>query len=243
MNNTVRIILIVVLIIVFVSSSVLLGFVIYDAQRSQKQFDYLSGLIELPPADSTDSTQSTPTTNQPGAITNPNNPNTSNTPAITRNIKKLKEMNSDCIGWIYIEDTSVNYPVMYTPKEAEKYLRKNFYGKYSTGGVPFIDIRCPLNSKNLIIYGHNMKNGTMFGGLKNYINEDYRKAHKYLEFETADGCWYYEVVDVKVTNVKDAWYDYNILNTTEGDTYLTLSTCHGSDKSGRLLVIFKKIIF
>ena len=241
MNKTVRIILIVVLLVIFVSSSVSLGFVIYDTQRSTKEFDHLSGLIELPPLDSTGDTPNAPTTSQPGAITNPTTPNAPASPPITRNVKKLKEMNSDCIGWIYIEDTKVNYPVMYTPQEAEKYLRKNFYGKYSTGGVPFIDIRCPLNSKNLIIYGHNMKNGTMFGGLKNYLNEDYRKAHKTIEFETAEGCWYYEVVDVKLTNVKDPWYDYNILNTTEGDTYLTLSTCHSSNKNARVLVIAKKI--
>ena len=183
MNKTVRIILIVVLLVIFVSSSVSLGFVIYDTQRSTKEFDHLSGLIELPPLDSTNNTLSVPVTNQ----SNPSQSNTTSSPLITRNMKKLKEMNSDCIGWIYIEDTKVNYPVMYTPQEAEKYLRKNFYGKYSTGGVPFIDIRCPLNSKNLIIYGHNMKNGTMFGGLKKFLDEDYRKAHKTIEFETAEG--------------------------------------------------------
>ena len=236
MNKTVRIILIVVLLVIFVSSSVSLGFVIYDTQRSTKEFDHLSGLIELPPLDSTNNTLSVPVTNQ----SNPSQSNTTSSPLITRNMKKLKEMNSDCIGWIYIEDTKVNYPVMYTPQEAEKYLRKNFYGKYSTGGVPFIDIRCPLNSKNLIIYGHNMKNGTMFGGLKKFLDEDYRKAHKTIEFETAEGCWRYEVINVKVTDINDEWYDYNISNTTTGDSYLTLSTCHGNDKNSRLIVIAKQ---
>ena len=95
MNKIVRIILIVVLLVIFVSSSVLLGFVIYDTQRSTKEFDHLSGLIELPPLDSTGDTPNAPTTSQPGAITNPTTPNAPASNPITRNVKKLKEMGKE----------------------------------------------------------------------------------------------------------------------------------------------------
>ncbi len=237
MNNTTRIILIIVLLVIFISSSVLIGFIIYDAQRTEKEFDYLDELVELPQSDNTESTPSTPTTSQPSSQTKPTAPAP---PPITRNIEKLKEMNSDCIGWVCIPGTRLNYPVMYTPQDAEKYLRKNFYGKYSTGGVPFIDIRCPLDSKNLIIYGHNMKSGSLFGSLRNYLKDSYLKAHPTIEFETAEGCFYYEIKEVRKTTVKDEWYDYNILNTTEGESYLTLSTCYGSNKSDRLIIIAVK---
>lgn len=83
-----------------------------------------------------------------------------------RNLSLLFEQNADCIGWICIPGTAVDYPLMHTPEDSEKYLRKDFYGAYSINGVPFLDGRCSLESANLIIYGHNMKNGTMFGSLK-----------------------------------------------------------------------------
>lgn len=72
-----------------------------------------------------------------------------------RNIEKLIAKNGDCIGWIYIAGTEVNYPVMYSVNEPQKYLHRNFYGEYSYSGVPFLDARCSLDSQNLIVYGYN----------------------------------------------------------------------------------------
>lgn len=59
-----------------------------------------------------------------------------------RNIKSLQEINADCVGWLYIDGTVVDYPVMHTPIEPEKYLRLSFYGEYSVSGVPFMDADC-----------------------------------------------------------------------------------------------------
>ena len=73
----------------------------------------------------------------------------------------LRKENPDCAAWIYIEDTNINYPVMQT----EEYLYKNFYGSNSKSGTPFVDSRCTLESDNIIIYAHNMLNGTMFADL------------------------------------------------------------------------------
>ena len=86
--------------------------------------------------------------------------------AAERNIQALIAENADCIGWLSIDGTNISYPVMHTPSNPQKYLRRNFYGRYSQSGVPFLDGRCDLQSTNLIIYGHNMKNGTMFSDLK-----------------------------------------------------------------------------
>ena len=155
-------------------------------------------------------------------------------PAAERNIQALIAENSDCIGWLSIDGTNISYPVMHTPSEPQKYLRRNFYGRYSQSGVPFLDGRCDIQSTNLIIYGHNMKNGTMFSDLKRYADRDFLNAHRTVIFETADGIRYFTVTNVLKTNTSDAWYDRI---TADGGRRLILSTCYGSGKDGRLLII------
>ena len=156
----------------------------------------------------------------------------------TRNIAPVLEQNADCIGWIFIDGTNINYPVMHTPDNPQKYLRLSFEKKYSQSGVPFLDGRCSLQDGNLIIYGHNMKNGTMFSDLKKYLDTAYREAHKTVEFQTADGVFLFEVTDVIRTNISDE--RYNQINSTDGRT-IALSTCYGSAKSDRLLIIAKEV--
>lgn len=181
-------------------------------------------------------------------------------PAHTRNLTPLFEQNPDCVGWICIPDTEVDYPVMHTPDNPQKYLRQDFYGQYSASGVPFLEGRCSLEGAHLILYGHNMKNGTMFGSLKQYTDKDYLAAHPAIEFETASGCVQYEVFAVAVVNKYDDWYSFlgaadeaayqeqlsrireKALLVTEavpvcGKQLLTLSTCYGSGSDTRLIVI------
>ena len=155
-------------------------------------------------------------------------------PAAERNIQALITENSDCIGWLSIDGTNISYPVMHTPSDPQKYLRRNFYGKYSQSGVPFLDGRCDLQSSNLIIYGHNMRNGTMFSDLKRYVDRDFLNAHRTVKFETTDGVQTFIVTEALKTNTSDAWYDRIA---AEDGRHLILSTCHGSGKDGRLLII------
>lgn len=150
------------------------------------------------------------------------------------NIQALIAKNADCIGWLSIDGTNISYPVMHTPSDPQKYLRRNFYGKYSQSGVPFLDGRCDLQSTNLIIYGHNMRNGTMFSDLKRYVDRDFLNAHRSVKFETADGIRYFTVTKVLRTDITDAWY--NRIAAEDGRR-LVLSTCYGSGKDGRLLII------
>lgn len=155
-------------------------------------------------------------------------------PAAERNIQALIAENADCIGWLSIDGTNISYPVMHTPHDPQKYLRRNFYGKYSQSGVPFLDGRCNLQSTNLIIYGHNMRNGTMFSDLKRYVDRDFLNAHRTVKFETADGVQTFIVTEALKTNTSDAWYDRIA---AEDGRHLILSTCYGSGKDGRLLII------
>ena len=155
-------------------------------------------------------------------------------PAAERNIQALITENADCIGWLSIDGTNISYPVMHTSSDPQKYLRRNFYGKYSQSGVPFLDGRCDLQSSNLIIYGHNMRNGAMFSDLKKYVNREFLNAHRTVKFETADGVKTFTVTEVLKTNTADPWYDRI---TCEDGRQLILSTCYGSGKDGRLLII------
>lgn len=182
------------------------------------------------------------------------------TPVFKRNLKPIFEMNSDCIGWICIEGTTVDYPVMFAPSEPQKYLRKNFEGKYSVSGIPFIQENCNLDSDNVIIYGHNMKNGTMFSDITAYVERSYYEQHPVIEFETARGLVTYEVISVMQVKNNDPWYAF--INAVDEADYmarvsaamndsiypiesevsherqiLTLSTCYGKNKDDRLIVI------
>lgn len=154
--------------------------------------------------------------------------------AAERNIQALITENADCIGWFSIDGTNISYPVMHTPSDPQKYLRRSFYGQYSQSGVPFLDGRCSTVGGNLIIYGHNMKNGTMFSDLKKYLNTDFLNSHRTVRLETADGVFLFTVTEVRRTNIADPWYNRI---TSEDGRQLILSTCYGSGKDGRLLII------
>lgn len=202
------------------AAAVLAGVKIYselrEQQKEKEDFAVVSQIAE--PAVTAAQTESEPTEQ----------------PAAERNIQALIAENADCIGWLSIDGTNISYPVMHTPSDPQKYLRRNFYGKYSQSGVPFLDGRCDLQSSNLIIYGHNMKNGTMFSDLKKFLNTDFLNAHRTVKFETADGVKTFTVTEVLKTNTADPWYNRI---TCEDGRHLILSTCHGSGKDSRLLII------
>lgn len=202
------------------AAAVLAGANIYselkERQKEKEDFAAVSQIAE--PTVTTAQTESEPTER----------------PAVERNIQALITENADCIGWLSIDGTSISYPVMYTPSEPQKYLRRSFYGQYSQSGVPFLDGRCDLQSTNLIIYGHNMRNGTMFSDLKKYLNTDFLNAHRTVKFETTDGVQTFIVTEALKTNTSGAWYDRIA---AEDGRQLILSTCYGSGKDGRLLII------
>ncbi len=234
-NKKIRYALIAVFSVLFAFSTVMLIITVIDREQAKSDFKDLAELVEItdnPSGDVNDTTSS-----EPSQTVIPSQPSS---PAITRDIPLLKEMNSECVGWVYIQDTKINYPVMYSPENPEKYLKRNFYNKYSVSGVPFIDVRCGLNSTNIILYGHNMKNLTMFGGLRKYLNKNYLNEHPIIEFETLKGLNYYKIIEVRKTDIYDSWYTHNLDGKQDGKEYLTLSTCYGTNKKARLLIIAEK---
>lgn len=180
--------------------------------------------------------------------------------------------NPDLAGWLRIEGTGIDYPVVRTPGNNEKYLRRGFDGAYSEGGTLFLDEHCDPTkpTANLMIYGHDMNDGSMFGELEAYASETYGAAHPTICFDTltqpgqyqllaafysqvyynTDLCFkYYQFFDAAneaefsgyVSSVKAlAEYDTGV-TAAWGDTLLTLSTCSSHTENGRFVVVAKKI--
>lgn len=182
----------------------------------------------------------------------------------------LYERNPDFVGWLSIEGTGVNYPVMHTPQEPEYYINHNFDRQNSSYGVPFLDGACSLTGDNLIIYGHHMKNGSMFGALMDYKSKAFFEAHPVITFDTLDGPGQFQIIAVYLSQVYTArpgTFFYYLFTDAEneadfasyvdeckaralydtgetasyGDQLLTLSTCEYSQQNGRLVVLAKKI--
>ena len=183
---------------------------------------------------------------------------------------ELREENPDFCGWISIEGTELNYPVMHTPSEPERYLRRSFDGKYSVSGTPFLDGACYEGCGNYIVYGHMMKNGTMFAALKDYTSEDFWREHPVIRFDTPERAAEYEVLAAfysrayyqdetgvfryyRYTDLTDpsAFEEYLAgvraaalydtgVDAQYGDELLTLSTCSYHTDNGRFVVVARR---
>ena len=171
----------------------------------------------------------------------------------------LAAENADCVGWLTIPDTGIDYPVMHTPDDPEHYLRRDFYGNSASGGTPFLDGRnlAEAENQNLIVYGHNMMDGSMFKPLISYLEPSFQETHKEIYLELSEKQYRYELVTVLETNTQCSLYQYTdlsdpaeesdfraaILKETDLDGvhqapgYLTLSTCNNGGGNSRVLVI------
>ena len=185
--------------------------------------------------------------------------------------KKLYEQNNDMIGWIQIENTTVDFPVMQVKNVKDYYLYKNFNEEYSIGGLPYVQENCDVftPSDNVIIHGHHRSDGSMFAALTNYKDIEYYRQHPIINFDTLYECHQYEIIavfTVKVNTGNDQFPFYNFINASSseefdwyinackeyalydtgvtasyGDKLITLATCDFSINSGRFLVIAKRI--
>lgn len=192
-------------------------------------------------------------------------------PEVLYKYEDLYNQNKSLIGWVKIADTVIDYPVMQTVNN-EYYLDHNFNQEYDKNGSIFLDASCSVypRSTNLIIYGHHMKSGKMFGSLQKYQNESYYKEHKYIQFDTIYEEGTYEVMFVfrdKVYSQEDVnfkYYEFIDANSEEefnsymdemaaisyydtgvvaqyGDQLLTLSTCDYQQSNGRFVVVARRI--
>lgn len=193
-------------------------------------------------------------------------------PQILPEYQELYNQNADFAGWLTIAGTEIDYPVMQAvPESGDFYLEHNFNGEKDINGSIFMDSRNDYRNQddNLIIYGHNMKSGMMFGNLKSYLDESFWQEHKKLTFNTIYEKAEYEIIAVCLSKVlkegEDVlpYYDFinagseenfnryienikemNIMSggveAAYGDKLLTLSTCNSYTEDGRLFLVAKK---
>ena len=248
---------------IIVTCGVMIGGELLSRQKEKEDFEQLAKLVTVEKPSISPSPSTRPFATPPPDYVETPDESPAEDESAQRDLSELFAMNEDFVGWLCIPDTDINYPVMHTPDDPEKYLRRNFQGEYSESGVPFLDSRCALDSDNLIIYGHNMMNGTMFAGLRRYVQEDFSRAYQVIEFQTKDGSAKYQVFAVAQVKSNDDWYKFMNANTAEdfnsavdkvmgkalfsissvpeyGSQILTLSTCYDSAHNGRLLVLAAK---
>ena len=180
----------------------------------------------------------------------------------------LYEQNNDFVGWIQIDGTNINYPVMQTPNSPDYYLKHSFEKTWSDYGVPYLDEACIIGqSNNLVIYGHHMSNGSMFCDLELYSDPAFCMDHPVIRFDTLSSFGEYEVIAVFRYNTNQETFRYDReVNMDEGrfswfieqvharelfstgkdasfgDQLLTLSTCEYTYKNGRLVVVARKVV-
>lgn len=180
--------------------------------------------------------------------------------------------NADMAAWLKIEGTKIDYPVMWTPRDENYYLYRNFEGKDDNNGCLILDTDSSLDplTTNLIIHGHNMRSGAMFGRLTDYEKQEFAKEHNIITLYTKERERRYEVIAVfrsqvyRKTDQVFKFYKFFQADTQEefddfyqnikalslydtgvtaefGDSFITLSTCVYHVEQGRFVVVAKEI--
>jgi len=155
-------------------------------------------------------------------------------------VAALQRRNPDCVGWISVPGTGIDYPLMWTPGEPEKYLRLDFEGCYSDYGTPFLDGRSSLSQGNLLLYAHNMFDGSMFTPLIHFPDEEYAREHSRIVLETAEGVKEYRVFAVLKTTADSPVYTTSpeeLLEAVQSESVLTLEQLSLEQPSGREFIL------
>lgn len=152
---------------------------------------------------------------------------------VTIDYDALKTTNKEYIGWIYIPDTNINYP-MVIAKDNNKYLKRSFNGRYYIGGTIFMDYRNTGDFTDLhsIIYGHLLKNHTMFYQVSQYRKQDFFKAHPYIYIYLKDKCYKYEVFSFYQTTTSGDVYRFSFDSVADYDKWTASINKQSRFKSG-----------
>jgi len=263
MKNSIRLkfnIIIGLLAVIFVVSTSFVGYYYYDSLKTKSTISELQKELKREDVLVVDETTQQEVVSE--ELTNQQK---------IESYQSLYQKNHDLVGWISIEGTNVDFPVMQTKSVPNYYLYKNFNRQYSVSGLPYVQEDCDVfePTDNVIIHGHHRSDGTMFAALLNYKKVSYYNQHKYIQFDTIKECHTYEIIavfTVKVNTGHDefAYYAFiNAENETEfnnyikeavsrsyvntgvtasyGDKLLTISTCDFTLTDGRFVVVAKRI--
>lgn len=185
--------------------------------------------------------------------------------------RALYEINNDMVGYIEIPGTSIRYPVVQSPYQANYYLRRNFYKRSATCGTIYVREACDVNkpSDNVTIYGHKMRNGTMFADLHKYKDQSFWEENRYIHFDTLTEYHTYEIFAVFQTTANTSGsFNYHLFDDAQNETQydnfiskckslsyydtgitpvygeklITLSTCDKDIEDGRLVVVARRVL-
>ena len=168
--------------------------------------------------------------------------------------ESLKQKNSDTVAWLKVENTNIEFPIVQANNNSY-YLTHNFDKKYNVAGWIFADYKNKLDGtdRNIVVYGHNMRNNSMFGSLKDVITEEWynNEENKYITFVTENDYQTYQVFSVYQIKTEDYYIQTEFksneftefidtitkrskknfgINVSKEDTILTLSTCSNNNK-------------
>lgn len=264
------------LILIIIACAALIGAKLVTDARDKNEYSQLQELkpqvtrpsmnLEATKPTETEPIESQPEQAEPTTTTIP--PNIDDT--VLFDYQVLYEINRDMVGWIQIDGTAIDYPVVQTPKNPNFYLRRNFYKESATCGTIYVREACnvDLPSDNVTVYGHNMRNGTMFADLHKFEKKSFWEKHRYVNFDSLHEYRTYEIFAVfKTTADLTKGFSYHIYDTfaTEkafnsyvstcknlslfdtgirpefGEKLLTLSTCDKSIDNGRLVVVCRLV--
>lgn len=251
-----------------VSGSFVARYVI-DSLQQKEEYDELAVLMEQARSETRpqanpvkDVPISAPAANAP-ASTEPTEPTE---PVMLPEMAAVYEKNPDTVGWLKIEGTPVNYPVMQSPDRTDFYLKHNFSGQASVHGCLYARESCDVftPSDNVTIYGHHMKDGSMFGSLKRYTSQSFWEKYRTVQFDTLYERHTYTIFAVFTTtaSVGEGFGYHRFENAIDeadfndfitqckqlslidtgitpeyGDKLICLSTCEYTHVNGRLVVV------
>ncbi len=256
---------------IFLISASYLGIYFYNSMAAQNEYNKLSQLV----SQGKDQPQSTVPYIPPMQFEAPSSgetvpEETGSGNMILPEYAPLYLFNSDIVGWIQIEGTKIDYPVMQSPYEKDYYLKRDFDKQSNKHGCIYVRETCDVftPSDNVTIYGHHMRDGSMFAALMKYRKQEFFEEHRYIRFDTLLERHTYEVIAVfKTSGYSDEGFAYhrfeNAADAEEFDAYvakckqlsfydtgvdaqyvdklITLSTCEYSLSNGRLVVVAKRV--
>lgn len=260
--------------VVFLICAVELGTYWVESAKAGNQYDDLASLkgnhttteSSQPEPSDPDASDSTSPSDNPVEST----PATPTEPSILPELLPIYELNADTVGWITVPDTKIDYPVMQTPDRPDYYLKRNFNRTWSDWGAIYAEEACDISlpSDNITLYGHHMKDGSMFAGLDKYKKQAFWETHQTFSFDTlyerhtyqiwavfktsgnaGEGFPYHTFSDAAseeefndfVETVKSMEFYPTGITPQYGDKLLTLSTCEYSLNNGRFVVCAVRI--
>ena len=260
--------------LVFLISAFFLGSYFLKSRQNQSRYDDLAALVaqnmtpETETSVSPDIQADAPAT-EPSPLVEVSHPVTGESVTMLRQYAQLYQMNPDLAGWLKIDGTPVNYPVMQTPDRPDYYLKRSFDKEDSEHGCLYAREACDLNapSDNITIYGHHMRDGSMFGSLSQYKDQSFWQSHRTVYFDTLTETHTYEILSVFLTTAsEDEGFYYHLfsdasdeahfdefvdtckslslydtgIDAVYGDKLITLSTCDYTQTNGRLVIVAKR---